>query len=296
MAKYDRNILVPHLHDASSIEIIITELERKISTEKQVLSVIYSNINQHIPNVSKPVKNTNVNSDPFFLYCLFFFVFLILLFRFSVVSVVLVILAVKCYFSWIGEKQRAEDEAEFHYHKQLEEYNRNRAFVQKIKEDIQYNKLLMKPQEEKIDELEQLLQAAKMMRNDVYSVNIIPQQFRNRDAMCYLYDFFSTCQETDLESTIRTMLLDDIKKQLHTLAEQNSEMILNQRIQIALSEQSNYISSVNNRNTVSALNQIADNQDMQNKYQQMIAQNQNMTNFLLAYNMLAQEHSIKEIN
>lgn len=130
------------------------------------------------------------------------------------------------------------------------------------------------------------LREAKALRNRVYSVNIIPARYRNIHAAYYLYDFFSTCRETDLEKTIQTMLLDEIIQKMDELIRQNQEIILNQRMQMAMQERQNRDIAENHRQEMKRLASMERNQELQMDYQNMIARNQEVTNFFLAADYL----------
>lgn len=134
--------------------------------------------------------------------------------------------------------------------------------------------------------LQSRLQEVQTLRQSLYDVNIIPKQHRNIYAACYLYDYFSTCRENDLEKIIQTMLLDEIKKKLDKIIAQNEKIILNQRIQLALQEQSNQIAAEHHRMELDAIVRLEQNQELQLDYQNMIVQNQVVTNFLLAADYL----------
>ena len=85
-----------------------------------------------------------------------------------------------------------------------------------------------------------------------------------------------------MEKTIQTMLLDEIIQRLDKLIVQNQEIILNQRMQMAMQEQSDRMIAENHRREMKRLASMERNQELQMDYQQMIARNQEVTNFFLA--------------
>ncbi len=67
----------------------------------------------------------------------------------------------------------------------------------------------------------------------VYSVNIIPSQYRDIYSVVYLYDLFSTSRLTDLDAALTLFVLEQIKSKLDEIILNQSTMILNQQIMIA---------------------------------------------------------------
>lgn len=123
----------------------------------------------------------------------------------------------------------------------------------------------------------------------MYGVNIIPNKYRNPHAAYYLFDYFNSCRENDLDKVIQTMLLDDIIKRLDHIIAQNEEILLNQRYQIALQEGQNHMIAENHREQMLAIARMEANQQLQTDYQQMIVQNQAVTNFFLTYDFLTKK-------
>lgn len=68
-----------------------------------------------------------------------------------------------------------------------------------------------------------------------YSVNIIPSQFRNLYAVYYLYEFLSTSDNT-LSEALLHYDLDEIKRKLDIVIQQQEQIILNQELQISQNE------------------------------------------------------------
>lgn len=65
--------------------------------------------------------------------------------------------------------------------------------------------------------------------SETYSLNIIPQQFRNIQGVCYLYDYISTSQQS-LESAFLNYNVNQINIKMDQVITQQSEMILQQYI------------------------------------------------------------------
>lgn len=79
-------------------------------------------------------------------------------------------------------------------------------------------------------ELFDKLNEVKAVLADTYSsLNIIPNQFRNVQGICYLYDYLSSSQET-LESAFLNYNVNNININIKHMMSQQSEMILQQYI------------------------------------------------------------------
>ncbi|MBR2047546.1 MAG: hypothetical protein IJ960_03020 [Oscillospiraceae bacterium] len=70
------------------------------------------------------------------------------------------------------------------------------------------------------------------------------------------------------------------------LIRQNQEIILNQRMQMAMQERQNRDIAENHRQEMKRLASMERNQELQMDYQNMIARNQEVTNFFLAADYL----------
>lgn len=130
------------------------------------------------------------------------------------------------------------------------------------------------------------MKEAEKLRSDTYSVNIIPSRYRTIHAAYYLYDYFESGRETDLDKIIQTMLLDEIIPRMDKLIMQNQEILLNQRRQLALQEQQNRAIAKNHREQMRRIARMERNQELQLDYQRMIERNQEVTNFFLAADYL----------
>jgi hypothetical protein len=63
----------------------------------------------------------------------------------------------------------------------------------------------------------------------LYSPNVIPAPYRNVYAAYYLHDYISTSQENDVDSVIKTFVLEKISAKLDTIITQQTQIIMNQR-------------------------------------------------------------------
>ena len=125
------------------------------------------------------------------------------------------------------------------------------------------------------------LQEIKQNLTDAYSVNIIPNRYRTIYYAYYLYDYFSSCQETDLDRIIQTMLLDQIIAKLNQIIAQQTETILNQRMILAKQDAQMEALHENHNAHLRSLAQIEQNQALQTNYLDMLDTNTRITNFFV---------------
>ena len=114
-----------------------------------------------------------------------------------------------------------------------------------------------------------------------YGVNIIPNKYRDIYVAYYLYDYFSSSRETDLDKILQTMLLDQIVERLDRIIDQQEEIILNQRMAMALQEKQSEQLQQNHRAQLQAIARVEQNQQLQNDYLAMIDTNTRITNFFV---------------
>ena len=123
---------------------------------------------------------------------------------------------------------------------------------------------------------------AAELSKDLYDINIIPSRFRNIYPIAYLYDYFSTSREDDLDKIIQTMLLEKIIEQLKSVIGKMNEALENQREQIALLSESNEIAERSRMDNINHLLAIERNQEKREDYERMTVANSLVTNFILA--------------
>lgn len=67
----------------------------------------------------------------------------------------------------------------------------------------------------------------------LYSANVIPSRYRDKYTAVYLYDFFSTARSNDMDMALNTYVLEQIKDRLDIIIRQQCTAILNQRMILA---------------------------------------------------------------
>ena len=144
------------------------------------------------------------------------------------------------------------------------------------KEMIEKNALVAENQKNKagLKEVNELL-------NNTYSINIIPQQYRNVGGICYLYDYLSTSQQS-LESAFLNYNVEKVNMNINRVIENQSEMILQQ-----------YITNMklkniegHNRQMIEQLRNIEQNSAMAAKYASITSANTSTMAFIETYNFL----------
>lgn len=111
-------------------------------------------------------------------------------------------------------------------------------------------------------------QQAEQLLERIYSVNIVPKQFRDLYAVHYLYDFVTTSNES-LTTALMNYNLEQIKQKLDTIIEQQREIILNQAIQISQNEKL----IKQNQQQINQLARIEQNTEKADTYSKIAASN-----------------------
>ena len=125
------------------------------------------------------------------------------------------------------------------------------------------------------------LQEAEEKLQQVYSVNIIPNKYRTVYVAYYLYDYISSCRETDVDRVLQTMLLEQIIAKLDKIIAQQEEIILNQRMQLAKQDYLIAQSKQQHTEQMKILYGLEKNQQIQNDYLAMTEANTRITNYFV---------------
>lgn len=298
MANYDRNILVPYLQDVCCSELLCSKLQREIQNCEQEIQKLTSWINWK-PNEPKRPYPSAFDSDKSggYAYIVIWGVIPVLIGLFVaslggegyIFLILSLAFGLFCGSLGYSEVKELENRDEKRYEEALEYYNQTIARNEQHKKTVPQWKWERENQRNRLAMLNQQLADAQKLRAGVYSVNVIPSRYRNIHVAYYLFDYFSTCRESDLDKIIQTMLLDEIIQRMDTIIHQNEEIMLNQRIQLALQEEGNRSAAEHHREEMRRIAGMERNLELQADYQQMIVQNQVVTNFLLAAEYLRKE-------
>lgn len=137
---------------------------------------------------------------------------------FALVSVVMTaIILVCCVIREKGIMNR-------NYRGEIEEYNRD---VEQLETYKNYQNILPYHREV-VEKCKIEYDKVKELLDEAYSVNIIPNRYRNVYAVSYLYDYFSSSNADDLDAIIQTLLLDNIQQELQKIQAKLDQIINNQ--------------------------------------------------------------------
>lgn len=288
MANYDRRILVPYLQDVCSAEMLCSKLARDINNCKSRINKIQAYINQPLKSLSYPnISDYSETSEQtgaiggilmglgFIALSLYLWKWLSFLCLAGIFAGAVVIFG-----SCSGAKAEI-DSNNSRYDAAVERYEKEKRYNEQVRQNIPQQQHLLQKERQTLSMLQQRLYSAQRLRDNVYSVNIIASKYRNIHVAYYLYDYFSSCRETDLDKIIQTMLLDEIIQRLDRIIAQNEEIMLNQRMQLAMQEKQNRMMAEHHREEMKSIARMEKNQQLQLDYQDMIVKNQMVTNFFL---------------
>ena len=289
MANYDRRILVPYLRDVCSVEMLCRKLEQDVAYYRREADKYAQWANRTYADPPKPDRiNYSMGDEsasagaPVFVIIILVGIWLCsvpFLCILGIPAILYGLLGVWVMLSENHDAKRKGDERFQHdmevYRKQVEQNRQWRA--QKSGWKASSDKLRAKQ-----NQAEKNLDMAKTLRAKLYSVNIIATKYRSIHAAYYLYDYFSTSRETDLDKIIQTMLLEEIIQRLDKIIAQLQDVLLNQRRQIAIQDSQNRMIAENHREEMKRIANMEKNQELQLDYQHMIERNQEVTNFFLA--------------
>lgn len=288
MASYDRRFLVPYLQDVCSAEMLCSRLEKEIVQCNNNVQWYANAANQRIVDPPCPSYSnyctdaSNATGGVITFSVIAAIGLLALIIGWVIIGIGAMIYGGIGILVGLSEVSAEKERSKKRYNEALGIYNAKIEDNKKIRAHIPQYQESLRDWEQHLDDLKSRLCKAKALRNNVYSVNIIPSKYRNVHVAYYLFDYFNTCRESDLDKIIQTLLLDQIVQKLDKIIDQNDEIILNQRYQIALEEQQNRMIAENHRRELKQIAQLESNQQLQLDYQNMIARNQEVTNFFLA--------------
>lgn len=118
------------------------------------------------------------------------------------------------------------------------------------------------------DDVNKEYEQVTLILENAYSVNIVPQQFRNLYAVYYLYDYISTSNES-FKDALLNCNLDEIKKQLAVVIEQQKEIILNQSIIISQNQEM----IMQNNRIIRQISKVEQNTELSAQYSKVAAVN-----------------------
>lgn len=284
MAQYNHEILVQYLRDVYSLELLRNKMQGEVNRlHNQILQYkdVISRYQCRPFPVSEDVPEPKFDMAMFGYSCLFYmlslFLFAIpwigkflgiggLLFTFG--------LDILAYSDDSYSHKAKIERSQREFEKAVAEYESLQRYAAQCQTDLNRNVPTYNNMLSQLREVEKNL-------SDAYSVNIIPNRYRTIYAAYYLYDYFSSCQETDLDKIVQTMLLDQIITKLNRIINQQTEMILNQRMALAKQDEHMEQLQQNHNAQLRAMAQIEQNQALQTNYLDMLDTNTRITNFFV---------------
>lgn len=274
MTRCDREFLIPYLKDVCTLEL----MKKKLNAEKfKTLSQIDQIENYRIPEEPQVPTRDSWLLDSF-LSVIGLVVFFPLLFTRGGWGMLFIIVpcAMSLFFSYSSSSDK--------YDREMKEYEREKANRKAALQKRDQERKKLPGLRNTLSIQNQELQTIANQLQNVYSVNIIPGQYRNIYAAVYFYDWFSKGRSDDLDMAINTFVLEQIKDRLDRIIQQLSEVLINQSISIAnqeksLAQQDQYQARMENR-----LKQIQASHDEQLMYLDMIESHTRVSAFFAAEN------------
>ena len=287
MAQYNHEVLVNYLRDVYSMELLVRKIQENIySTRKDIQheqAIVAEAESTPIPTEHELSPQKSISP-----YIIAGFITLFISFGFftlPTVGALLGLLGISvsiAIFFWAGSVSSDNTESQ-----EIE----RRIIKERFQNDIEeYENLLVLANSYRASLPSQIndynttvshLQEAKEKLQQVYAVNIIPNKYRTIYVAYYLYDYISSCRETDVDRVLQTMLLEQIIAKLDKIIAQQEEIILNQRMQLA--KQDHLIAQSKQQHTeqMKILYGLEKNQQIQNDYLAMTEANTRITNYFV---------------
>ena len=287
MAQYNHEALVNYLRDVYSMVLLV----RKIQTDVQLLQDKINSERTSISNAEQmpfPVEeevSSPVDISP---RLIFYFITLFISFAFfnipiigtliGVLGIIFSIIMLADSFMVSSDdslaRNKQEDFLKSQFKNNVMEYEQALKYAEFCKSDLpsqiaDYNNSVS------------YLQEAEKNLQQVYAVNIIPNKYRTIYVAYYLYDYISSCRETDVDRVLQTMLLEQIIAKLDKIIAQQEEIILNQRMQLAKQDYLIAQSKQQHTEQMKILYGLEKNQQIQNDYLAMTEANTRITNYFV---------------
>lgn len=287
MAQYNHEVLVNYLRDVYSMELLVRKIQENIySTRKDIQheqAIVAKAESTPIPTENELSPKKDISP---YLIAGFITLFISLgFFTLPTVGALSGLLGISvsiAIFFWAGSVSSDNTESQEierriikeSFQNDIEEYENLLALANSYR-------AILPSQINDYNTTVSHLQEAKEKLQQVYSVNIIPNKYRTIYVAYYLYDYISSCRETDVDRVLQTMLLEQIIAKLDKIIAQQEEIILNQRMQLA--KQDHLIAQSKQQHTeqMKILYGLEKNQQIQNDYLAMTEANTRITNYFV---------------
>lgn len=287
MAQYNHEVLVNYLRDVYSMELLVRKIQENIySTRKDIQheqAIVAKAESTPIPTENELSPKKDISS---YLIAGFITLFISLGFftlpTVGALSGLLGICVSIAIFFWAGSVSSDNTESQEierriikeSFQNDIEEYENLLALANSYR-------AILPSQINDYNTTVSHLQEAKEKLQQVYSVNIIPNKYRTIYVAYYLYDYISSCRETDVDRVLQTMLLEQIIAKLDKIIAQQEEIILNQRMQLAKQDYLIAQSKQQHTEQMKILYGLEKNQQIQNDYLAMTEANTRITNYFV---------------
>jgi len=293
MAYYERKILLPYLQNLSSIELLYQRFLREYHQASRNEATTRESL-QNINKTKKPISPPKAKSRfrPFIIFIILFAAYTAFcksvgphvddVTYTALQALYLVLILIFCGMMWFS----FFDVGGFQSRNKLEikKYKEALALYEENQKQLPALRYAEEKQHEATVSAKKRLDEVSQLRQTLYNVNIIPNRYRNVRVACYLYDYFNTSHENDLDKILQTMLLDEINQKMDKVLVKLEDIIINQRYQIALQEKQNHMIQRNHEEEMRSLAKLAKNQELQSEYLQMIETNTSVTSFFTTAN------------
>ena len=274
MARYNREFLVPYLHNICALHLATQKIDQKIEELNKEIKRLKEG--QYVPVPScpeEPRKFTCMNVG-----CLSFGLFLVwgcvmafiwtgeFDFGMSILYLLMGAIGLGCINNVVSgyryEKEAFEKgcaQFKIDYKRRMEIMAENQKWLDRVPAVTEERNAWRRER----SRVQKLLQQA-------YDVNIIPRHYRDIYPAVYLYDWFRSSQESDLAMALNMYVLEEIKAKLDRIIYNQSEIILNQYIQEANRRKAMEQRSDHHRQLMSKLDRISAQNEERNNYLRMI--------------------------
>lgn len=227
MARYDRRFLIPYLENLCALLLAKDQIDEQLNRDMQNTAVLEEENEALQPpwepyqeSVGMQIMGIIVAA---FLIIVSFMDIIIISFLSGIVGWVMLISGI----IWLKSIKERNDEAKFKYRIQYDEYVRKQRELDEALEKSYLSNLAVATIH---DERNKKITAEI---DKMYSVNIIPRRYRDKYAVAYLYDWFSTGGSDNMDMALNTYVLEEIKERLDIIINQLSQSLLNQQIMVA---------------------------------------------------------------
>lgn len=274
MARYNREFLVPYLHNICALHLTVRKINRKIDALSREIKRL--NEGQPVPVASWPEEPQKFTVESgcgmtFGLLC----VFLCILgfgmasgdFGLTILYLVSGAIGFFCITTVINVYKSEKEQYEI----ACVQYEIDDKLRQEVMaENQRWKDRVPAVTEERTRWRKERSRVEKLLQQ-AYAVNIIPKYYRDIYPAVYLYDWFSTTQEDDVAMALNMFVLEEIKAKLDRMISNQSEIILNQYIQEANHRRAMEQRDDHHRQLMSKLDRISDQDEDRNNYLRMIA-------------------------